>query len=395
MIASMRPYITASAQAAGAGDRPERSERSERESRHETETRDDANRAGFGSPRVDFADPAAGFDPVAADLMQLPAPTTALNRLRSKVGRVVLSTAAQTAVLVVIILNAITMGLETSDSIMANWGGTLHLLNQVAMAIFIVELALKLFALGPRFFRDGWNIFDFVVVAIALAPATGQFAVLRALRVMRVMRLINRLPQLRRIASALVQAIPGIGAIAGLMGIVFYVAAVMATMMYGDNFPEWFGTVGASLYSLFQIMTLESWSAGIVRPVMEVHPNAWIFFVTYILVSAFVMLNLFVAVIVDAMSSLSSTDPGTIKSPAPVPDAEPMREDFFSTGSEVRELRAEVAALRGLLEQALAVAGAASGGAGSAAASDTQLDDAPPAAAPNAAPASNEKDAEA
>lgn len=394
MIASMRPYITASAQAAGAGDRPERTERSEREAR------DDADRAGSGLPGTDSAagpatGPAAGFDPVAADLMQLPAPTTALNRLRRKVGRVVLSTAAQTAVLVVIILNAITMGLETSDSIMANWGGTLHLLNQVAMTIFIVELALKLFALGPRFFRDGWNIFDFVVVAIALAPATGQFAVLRALRVMRVMRLINRLPQLRRIASALVQAIPGIGAIAGLMGIVFYVAAVMATMMYGDSFPEWFGTVGASLYSLFQIMTLESWSAGIVRPVMEVHPNAWIFFVTYILVSAFVMLNLFVAVIVDAMSSLSSTDPGTIKSPAPVPDAEPMREDFFSTGSEVRELRAEVAALRGLLEQALAVSAAAGSGGGGAPASNAEFDDAPHAAAPNAAPASNEKDAEA
>ncbi|WP_371174131.1 ion transporter [Buchananella felis] len=383
----MRPYITASAQAAGAGDRPERSER---------EARDDADRAGLGLPGTDSAagpaaSPAADLDPVATDLMQLPAPTTALNRLRRKVGRVVLSTAAQTAVLVVIILNAITMGLETSDSIMANWGSALHVLNQVAMTIFIVELALKLFALGPRFFRDGWNIFDFVVVAIALAPATGQFAVLRALRVMRVMRLINRMPQLRRIASALVQAIPGIGAIAGLMGIVFYVAAVMATMMYGDSFPEWFGTVGASLYSLFQIMTLESWSAGIVRPVMEVHPNAWIFFVTYILVSAFVMLNLFVAVIVDAMSSLSSTDPGTIKSPAPVPDAEPMREDFFSTGSEVRELRAEVAALRGLLEQALAVSAAASGGgAGGAAASDTQLDDAPPAAALNTAAASDD-----
>ncbi|WP_371152211.1 ion transporter [Buchananella felis] len=386
----MRPYITASAQAAGAGDRPERSER---ESRDEREARN-------GAATAPGPDPAAGFDPMAADLMQLPAPTTALNRLRRKVGRVVLSTAAQTAVLVVIILNAITMGLETSDSIMANWGGTLHLLNQVAMTIFIVELALKLFALGPRFFRDGWNIFDFVVVAIALAPATGQFAVLRALRVMRVMRLINRMPQLRRIATALVQAIPGIGAIAGLMGIVFYVAAVMATMMYGDNFPEWFGTVGASLYSLFQIMTLESWSAGIVRPVMEVHPNAWIFFVTYILVSAFVMLNLFVAVIVDAMSSLSSTDPGTIKSPAPVPDAEPMREDFFSTGSEVRELRAEVAALRGLLEQAIAVSAAAGGGAGAAGASgvpasNAELDDAPPAAALNTAAASDGEDAEA
>ncbi|MDO4791087.1 MAG: ion transporter [Buchananella hordeovulneris] len=340
----MRPYIAASAQAANASDRPEGN--------------DPEPGAQEGVGAGETHQHAAPAEPENFDLAHLPAPTTPFNRLRYNVGRVVLSTAAQSAVLAVIILNAITMGLETSESIMATWGGWLHALNHVAMAIFIVELALKLFALGPRFFRDGWNIFDFLVVAIALAPATEQFAVLRALRVMRVMRLINRMPQLRRIATALVQAIPGIGAIAGLMGIVFYVASVMATMMYGKSFPEWFGTVGASLYSLFQIMTLESWSAGIVRPVMEVHPHAWIFFVTYILVSAFVMLNLFVAVIVDAMSSLSSTDPGTIKSPAPVPDAEPMREDFFSTGSEVRELRAEVAALRGLLEQALAASAA-------------------------------------
>ena len=144
----------------------------------------------------------------------------------------------------------------------------------LALGIFIVELAAKFIALGRRFFRDGWNVFDFLVVAVALLPNAGAFSVVRSLRVLRVLRLINRMLQLRRIADAILQAVPGIGAIAGLMGILFYVGAVMATTLFGERFPEWFGSLGDSLYTLFQVMTLESWSMGIVRPVMEVYPHA-------------------------------------------------------------------------------------------------------------------------
>ena len=121
------------------------------------------------------------------------------------------------------------------------------------------------------------------------------------------------MPQLRRIADAILQAVPGIGAIARLMGILFYVGAVMATTLFGERFPEWFGSLGNSLYTLFQVMTLESWSMGIVRPVMEVYPHAWLFFVPFILVSAFVMLNLFVAVIVDTMANLGADGEETDK----------------------------------------------------------------------------------
>ena len=247
---------------------------------------------------------------------------------RQKIGAVVLHPTTQLIVLLIIVLNAVVLGLQTSPGIVARHGTLLHWLDMLALGIFIVELAAKFIALGRRFFRDGWNVFDFLVVAVALLPNAGAFSVVRSLRVLRVLRLINRMPQLRlinrmpqlrRIADAILQAVPGIGAIAGLMGILFYVGAVMATTLFGERFPEWFGSLGNSLYTLFQVMTLESWSMGIVRPVMEVYPHAWLFFVPFILVSAFVMLNLFVAVIVDTMANLGADGEETDKQAGPEP----------------------------------------------------------------------------
>ncbi|WP_328588368.1 ion transporter, partial [Gulosibacter macacae] len=277
---------------------------------------------------------------------------------RRRLGEFVLSSPVQSFVLAVIVLNAVTLGLETSPAVMSVAGPFLHLLDTIALTIFVIEILLKLLALDGRFFRDGWNIFDFLVVVISLIPAAGPFAVLRSLRVLRVLRLVNRLPQLRRIASSIIKAIPGIGAIAALMAIVFYVGAVMATVLFGNSFPQWFGSIPASLYSLFQVMTLESWSMGIVRPVMEVYPEAWMFFVPFILVSAFVMLNLFIAVIIDAMSNLEGSTKGTVAEPAPVRTAPvPTAGSIFAAERELTELRAEVTetrreivAIRALLE---------------------------------------------
>lgn len=229
--------------------------------------------------------------------------------IRRRVGEFVLHPAVQNFIIAVIIVNALTLGLETSDAVMARAGGLLHVLDVGALVIFIIELAAKMFALGRAFWRDGWNVFDFLVVAIALIPSSGPLAVLRALRVLRVLRLVNRLPQLRRIAEAIIQAIPGIGAIAALMAIIFYVGAVMATVLFGDSHPEMFGSIPTSLLTLFQVMTLDSWAFGVVVPVMADHPSAWVFFIPFILVSASVMLNLFIAVIVDTMSNLQESAP--------------------------------------------------------------------------------------
>ncbi len=165
----------------------------------------------------------------------------------------------------------------------------------------MIEIALKLVAHGARFFRSGWNVFDFLIVGIALMPATHGLSVLRALRILRVLRVISAAPRLRRVVEGFVTALPGMGSVFLLMGIIFYIGAVMATKLFGASFPECFGTLGASFYSLFQIMTLESWSMGIVRPVMDVYPYAWLFFVPFIMVTTFAVVNLLVGLIVNSM----------------------------------------------------------------------------------------------
>ncbi|MEL6583676.1 MAG: ion transporter [Pseudomonadota bacterium] len=221
--------------------------------------------------------------------------------MREKLISVLDSSAFKNAIIVIILLNAVTLGLETSATAMSVAGPLLIGLDRLFLAIFTAEIVLKLIAYRGKFFRDGWNIFDFVIVAIALVPSSGSFSVLRALRILRVLRVISVAPQLRRVVEGFVSALPGMGSVFMLMAMIFYIGAVMATKLFGASFPEWFGTLGKSGYSLFQIMTLESWSMGIVRPVMEVYPYAWAFFVPFIMVTTFAVVNLLVGLIVNSM----------------------------------------------------------------------------------------------
>ena len=204
-------------------------------------------------------------------------------------------------ILGVILFNAIVLGVETSQVVMTRVGPLVLALDALCLAIFVFELAAKIFVLRWQFFRDGWNNFDFVIVAIALVPAAQGLSVLRALRILRLFRVISVAPTLRRVVEGLINALPGMGSVFLLMGVVFYIGSVIATKLFGAAFPEWFGTLGASAYSLFQIMTLESWSMGIVRPVMESYPFAWVFFVPFILVTTFVVVNLVVGLVVNSM----------------------------------------------------------------------------------------------
>ena len=204
-------------------------------------------------------------------------------------------------IMAVIIVNAVLLGIETSDAIMARAGGVILFLDRLCLAIFVAEIAAKLFADRFRFFKNGWNIFDFVIVGISLVPVTQGFSALRALRILRVLRLVSTAPRLRRVVEGLVNALPGMGSVFLLMALIFYIGAVIATKLFGTSFPEWFGTLGRSGYSLFQIMTLESWSMGIVRPVMEVYALAWMFFVPFIMITTFAVVNLLVGLIVNSM----------------------------------------------------------------------------------------------
>jgi voltage-gated sodium channel len=204
-------------------------------------------------------------------------------------------------IIAVIIVNAIVLGLETSKPIMAQFGGLILAIDQACLAIFVVEIGAKLVARGGRFFRDGWNLFDLAVVAIALVPTSGGLSVLRALRILRVLRVVSVAPSLRRVVEGFITALPGMGSVFLLMSIIFYIGAVIATKIFGTDFPQWFGSLGQSGYTLFQVMTLESWSMGIVRPVLEIYPYAWVFFIPFILVTTFAVVNLLVGLIVNSM----------------------------------------------------------------------------------------------
>jgi len=204
-------------------------------------------------------------------------------------------------IIAVIVVNAIVLGMQTSDQLVTSMGGILNALDQIALAIFVIELSLKLVAYRLSFFKSPWNIFDFIIVGSALLPTGDGVSVLRALRVLRAFRLVSTIPTMRSVIQALLNSIPAMGSVITIMGLIFYVFAVMSTSLFGESFPQWFGSIGQSLYSLFQIMTLESWSMGIVRPVMEHYPYAWAVFVPFIIFTTFAVLNLFVAIIVNSM----------------------------------------------------------------------------------------------
>ena len=237
-----------------------------------------------------------------------------------------------------IVINAVTLGLETSPTIMAVWGPVLLTVDKALLMIFVAELVVKMLVYRGGFFKSGWNLFDLGVVAIALIPAAGPLTVLRALRVLRVLRLITVIPSLKRVVGAMIRALPGMGSIIVLLMLVFYVSAVMATKLFGATEPEAFGNLARSLYTLFQLMTLDGWSGEIVKPVLANHPYAMLFFMPFILFSAFVVLNLFIGVVVGAMQAEAEDIIEAVD--------ESVEASEHDVVAEIRALRADIQALR-------------------------------------------------
>jgi len=307
------------------------------------------------------------------DLAESNSPTvTALPTpaLRSTLAAFMERTRVQNTILLLIIVNAVILGMETSPALMAEHGIWLKALDKSILGVFVVEIAIRIYVHRSSFFRDPWSLFDFFVVAVALVPASGQLAVLRSLRVLRVLRILTIVPSMRRVVGGLLAAIPGLASIGMVLALVFYVFAVITTNLFGAAFPDWFGTLGRSLYTLFQVMTLESWSMGISRPVMEVFPYAWVFFIPFILIATFTMLNLFIGVIVSAMQSFSEDDKAQVASasasasatapesgPATplgtAPATGPAAEGTAQLHTELRALRSEMAELRELLRNSV------------------------------------------
>ncbi len=255
---------------------------------------------------------------------------------RDRIEQFVTHHAVQHFLVFLIVVNAAILGIETSNTVMTSWGEELFLLDHTILGIFIVEIILFIAARGFAFFKDAWCVFDFIVVGIALVPASGSLSVLRALRVLRVLRLINKVESMRKVVGGLLSSLPGLGSVFGLIMIIFYVASVIATNLFHKDFPDWFGDLSMSAFTLFQVMTLESWADGIARPIMEVFPYAWIFFILFILIATFIIFNLFIAVIVDSITADHDKD---------------HRDNHHqhTVQEELRELRRDMAGMRQLL----------------------------------------------
>lgn len=255
-------------------------------------------------------------------------------------ARFVDSAGFRNTITALILINAAILGVLTYP-LPADVARVLHYADMAIIGVFVIEIALKLIVQRFRFFKSGWNWFDFTVVALSLIPDAGAFTVLRALRVLRLFRLFSVIPEMRSVVEALAKAIPGMGAIMLVLGVIFYVAAVMGAKLFSGTHPEFFANLGGSAFTLFQVMTLESWSMGVARPVIAEHPYAWIFFVGFIVLTSFAVLNLFIAVIVDSMQS-KHFDAETARQE----EAHDEREHLMD---EVKALRTEIAELKSLI----------------------------------------------
>ena len=255
--------------------------------------------------------------------------------------------AITTFITILILINAVTLGLETDAKILSSFGDALHWIDFIILVIFSIELALKFYVYRLNFFRSGWNVFDLAIVGIAWLPTSGALTVLRTLRILRVLRLISVVPQMRRVVSAIGYSIPGMLSVVGVLGLIFYVAAVLATRLFGihpdPNMQEWFGTISASAYTLFQIMTLESWSMGVVRPTMTLFPWAWSFFLPFIIITSFAVLNFFIGIIVDSMQTAQKLEAEALGQDD---DAPITQHDLQKLHAKLDEISNEIAAVK-------------------------------------------------
>lgn len=217
--------------------------------------------------------------------------------MRDTAKKIIESSWFQSFVLVLILVNAVILGAETLSPIRETFGAQLHMIDRLIISAFALEIALRLYAYGLDYFRNGWNVFDFLIVVVSFIAATSGLAAVRAFRVLRVLRVVTVIPRMRVVVSALLDAIPGIASVGIVIILIVYVFAVIAANLYGPEHEKLFGDVFAAMYTLFQVMTLEGWP-DIAAEVSQTHPNSWVFFLTFVMIATFTMLNLFVAIVV-------------------------------------------------------------------------------------------------
>lgn len=261
--------------------------------------------------------------------------------MRAQVQKLVESRGFTNAIAALILFNAATLGLETGDRIMEAHGPLLKLLDRAVLGLFVCEMLLKFYAYRLSFFRSGWNIFDLTIIGISLIPAAGPLAILRTFRVFRILRLFSVVPQMRIVVTGLLRAIPGMASVMGVIVIIFFVFSVLVTKIFGrTGVPELeaiFGDLGKSMFTLFQLMTLEDWVGGIVEPAMALYPWSWVIFIPFIILTTFAILNFFIGVIVEAMQNVHAEEQRRM-----APDDPEKQVTLDDLRREIRALRDEI-----------------------------------------------------
>ncbi|NKB81447.1 MAG: ion transporter [Nitrospirales bacterium] len=262
--------------------------------------------------------------------------------MKSIAHRLVNAPVFEYLIIALILLNGAILGLETSPNIVRKYGGLLSIGNHTILGMFILEAILKMTALAPqvgRYFRDGWNLFDFSVIVFSLVPATGEFAMIaRLARLLRVVRLISTIQELRLIVATLVRSIPSMGHVMMLMSLIFYIYAITGYQLFHEHDPEHWRSLGIALLSLFRIVTLEDWT-DIMYTAMELHPMAWIYFVSFVVVGTFVVVNLFIAVVLNNLDEAKAERLHALQSP--VTHTEIIR-DLRNTQQALKQLEARL-----------------------------------------------------
>ncbi len=260
------------------------------------------------------------------------------------IAKLINSLTFQRFIIAVILVNAVILGAMATDVTPATMR-LLHTLDLICLAIFVIEIALKFAVMRFSMFRDPWNVFDFIIVGIALLPASGPLSVLRALRVLRIMRLVTAIPSMRRVVTGMFAAIPGGASVAAVLFVMYYCAAIIAVKLFRDVSPQHFGDLGTTFFTLFKMMTLEGWP-DIADDVIAKSPNAWIFFVTFIILTTFTTLNLLFGIIVDAMNQTREEE-----EQAELAEANLSEDPLQLAAAKLAVMEDELKAIRKLLEK--------------------------------------------
>ncbi len=269
-----------------------------------------------------------------------------LDKTRDLADRLTHSHGFEYFIVGLILFNAVLLGVETIPSVMNNYAGWVDVGQQAILYVFIAEAALKIYAVSPRadrYFRDGWNIFDFSIIVLAFIPATGSFAIVaRLARLMRLLRLISTIPELRLIVATLVRSIPSMLHIVALMSLMVYIYAIIGYQLFHEHDPEHWRNLGISLLSLFRVVTLEDWT-DIMYKAMELHSLAWMYFVSFVVLGTFVVINLFIAVVIN---NLDEAKQERLRKLEQAPTADSLLAELRATQQSLRRLEQQLQARR-------------------------------------------------